>query len=358
MGIMPHSDEAANLWERALQTHARDISAKHGVVHTPLGSTIWAAASRHNVAADTPPHGVRTRRRPLSIDSADIAPDVVVPDLRAHHLLDKHRPDGTWARWPSHTRNERAGSAGSQDRVRAFDFATHHELVRSLESVERDKQVYQAPKAAPRSRNFFDIVKDRYVHERSDLLRLERGYRSSVSTGGVLQDPDLELLPRMEPDQLLSLQHSGRRDGSSNFTNPVSSSGDDSGEFAAQMMELAGSKSQGRLAPQPESPQLPNSARAWSRVYQECVPKPPFSEAGDQDDADGESGLHSDTTVFLSPTYVPRSKRGSKSPSRRLTSSDSALDVRKSTVDFGESVRLKEMESRRSLFKAIEGIDW
>ena len=328
-GIMPYGEEAADLWERALQTHARDISARQNKFYLGFSGTMWAA-SRRNVAASSPGQTSRARSRRLSMDSMEIAPDVVVPKPPARSAPVRERPEGTWARWPSHTRRARTESAGADDHVHSYDFAIKHELARTSSSIERNRRKHMP---VPGSRNFLDIIKDRYVNERSDLLRMERGYRSSVSVGGVLRYPDLELLPKLEPDHLLPAY----RRGSSNFSNHISS--DESGIHPEDARRGSG----------PDTPLLPTSAGGWSQLYQDCVSKPPFSEAGEETE---ESP--SDTSGLLSPTYVPRQR--SKAPYLKATSSDSLLDVRRSTVDFHQSVRLKEMESRKSLFKAIEGM--
>ncbi|KAI4145857.1 MAG: hypothetical protein LQ340_006138 [Diploschistes diacapsis] len=331
-GFMPHSDEAVTLWEKALQMHAREVSAKQNRPYLPSQSGLWVA-SRRNLAASnpSPDHSVRYKRRgPPSIDSADIAPDVVIPAPATRLGSAKDRSTDSWARWPSHTRNERAGSAGLADKVRTYDFATRHELSRSDSMIERTKQKH-VPISG--SRNFFDIIRDRYINERSDLLRLERGYRSSVSTGGVLKYPDLELLPSLEPVHLLD-PHA--RETSSNFSNQVSSEESPLGDF--------------RRSSSVDTTPFPRTAKAWSRLYQECVPSPPFSEGKEEGDepASNRSGL-------LSPTYVPR--QPSKVHLIRNSHSDSVLDVRKSTLDFQESLRIKAEQSRKAMFEAFDNIN-
>ena len=335
LGIMPHSDEAAALWERALASHAKDVSNQRNNPYSPFKGNLWST-SRRNFAQsqlDTSKGEKPGRKRLLSVDSAEIAPDVVVCNGATRQTLpQKDRPQDTWTRYPSHTRSDRTSSAGSQDHVSTWDFAREHEAsTRARSMIERTKK-----KRAPLlgSRNFFDIVKDRWVNERSDLLRLEKGFRSSVSVGGELKYPDLELLPNMEPAHLAP---PNKRDISSNFSNPVSS-GDSALDDAAHA-----------TSPKSDVTAIPNDARVWSQVYRACVPGAPYStefrSEGDQP-AGSTGGL-------LSPTYVPRRAWKAVSPAGRSTHSDTALDVRNSTVDFSESLHLKLELCRKSLFDAI-----
>ncbi|MCJ1333860.1 hypothetical protein MMC10_010566 [Thelotrema lepadinum] len=331
-GIMPHSEEATAMWEKALAFHAKEVANRKRSPYSPFRANMWSA-SRRNLA---PPSQLDTweserlgRKRILSIDSADIAPDVVVAHAAIQQpLLQKDRPQGTWSRYPSHTRSDRTTSAGSQDHVSTWDFAKEYELpAKAVSMIERTKR---KRKPLPGSRNFFDIIKDRWVNERSDLLRMERGYRSSVSVGGELKYPDLELLPNMEP---VHPPPPSKRDISSNFSNPVSS--DDSALL-----------DDGRdTSPRSDVTAFANDARVWSKVYRAYVPTPPFSSEF-RNEGEQTSGNNSG---FLSPSYVPRRPSKMVSPGRRSTHSDSALDVRKSTVDFSESLRLKMEMSRKSL---------
>ena len=335
LGIMPHCDEAAALWERALASHAKEVSNQRNNPYSPFKGNLWSA-SRRNFAQsqlDTSKSERNGRRRLLSVDSAEIAPDVVVFNRASRQALpQENRPQDTWTRYPSHTRGERTSSAGSQDNVSTWDFAKEHEpSTRARSMIERTKK-----KRAPLlgSRNFFDIVKDRWVNERSDLLRLEKGFRSSVSVGGELKYPDLELLPNMEP---VHLAPPNKRDISSNFSNPVSS-GDSALDDAARA-----------TSPKSDITAIPNDARVWSQVYRACVPAAPYStefrSEGEQPEIN-PGGL-------LSPTYVPRRPWKAVSPTGRSTHSDTALDVRNSTIDFSESLHLKLELCRKSLFDAI-----
>ena len=337
--IMPGGEEAAAIWERALQFHAREAANRRLSPRSSFREGTWSASrpDPKRSHSDRPDLVPAKRRRILTIDSTEIAPEVMVPDAASQRLLLQDRPEGTWARYPSHTRSERAESAGVSDCVSTHDFAKLHELARTASMVERTRK---KQKPLPGSRNFFDIIKDRWNNESHDPLRMEKGFRSSVSTGGELKHPDLELLPKMDP---VYTPRSVRTTSSNYFSSSPSSE--------ENLLNTSGHST----GSSPNAATFPRSARAWSKAYQDNIPSGPFSREIQQQEATHSSG-HDNR--FLSPDYVPR--KPSKAlvlPVVRPTSSDSALDVRKSTVDFSETLREKEEQSRKSLLENVGKMD-
>lgn len=106
-----------------------------------------------------------------------------------------------WARFPSHGREERCFSpAGRADNVYAHDFAA--DFPRMAETVfDRKKRKLSLAKAKKRTqvqkrrgpiKNMVDGISRCYL---LGFRGVEKGHRSSISAGGVLEYPELELLP-------------------------------------------------------------------------------------------------------------------------------------------------------------------
>ncbi|KAK5138389.1 hypothetical protein LTR08_003450 [Meristemomyces frigidus] len=110
----------------------------------------------------------------------------------------------SWSRYPSHSRPDRCGSAGRLDAVLARDFAfgVDPEDVRGSEesetgTLERKKVARTPNKRLPKRRStVFSGLKNYYSNIFSSSgSNTARNRRSSVSAGGWLANPDLELLP-------------------------------------------------------------------------------------------------------------------------------------------------------------------
>ena len=204
--IARENEQAANLWERTLQAHAWEMSTENAKVSkgrgrispaldriaetkTPTGSSFFLGR---------PSSAIRRLTRSKSVDTMNVAPDFVIekPNRRKHQWT---RSTDSWTRFPSHTRSERSGSAGSSDNVTSYDFAMTIEPKSSLLTNKRHKKHRKTHSMTFGIKDLVHTLANRYKNERGDFLRLEKGHRSSVSTGGVLRYPDLELLPKLSP---------------------------------------------------------------------------------------------------------------------------------------------------------------
>ncbi|KAI9820563.1 MAG: hypothetical protein M1826_000866 [Phylliscum demangeonii] len=113
-------------------------------------------------------------------------------------------PPASWARYPSHTRHQRTGSATADDDVLVRDFAVHDESRRGLAN---------AFAAGDRGQHLGTLKSRGMVYGKSVLSRIHRlyrsqstdyripgaGHRSSLATGGALEYPELEVLPNRTP---------------------------------------------------------------------------------------------------------------------------------------------------------------
>lgn len=108
------------------------------------------------------------------------------------------RQTSAWERFPSYGREERCFSpAGRADNIYAHDFAA--DFPRITETVfDRKKRKLSLAKAKKRTQGRGPIKDVVDGISRCYLLGfrgVERGHRSSISAGGVLEYPELELLP-------------------------------------------------------------------------------------------------------------------------------------------------------------------
>lgn len=119
---------------------------------------------------------------------------------------------GAWARYPSHTRDIRTGSAGPADNVKTRDFAYFPSATVIVEAssgeedangkqTKRKKKKQRARTGIPKSRSMVfakEFIKNYAKHlwaPNVEFLKHGHGHRSSISTGGTLEHPELEILP-------------------------------------------------------------------------------------------------------------------------------------------------------------------
>ena len=163
----------------------------------------------------------------------------------------------SWTRFPSHTRPERCFTpAGEADNVKSYDFALDHPVVRP------PPQALLASKAKTKSMHFgkaFKSVGNLYKSTSTNFSRFEHGYRSSISAGGKLKYPELEIPQPWAPSGGSS---TGERRLSMDSTKSL-----DLGQ------EVDGCKSEESLGER-----RPRSARVWSKMYEDCVEWPMSSE--------------------------------------------------------------------------------
>lgn len=111
----------------------------------------------------------------------------------------------SWSRYPSHTRADRSGAAGPADHVVARDFAIDvhpadlHDAAEHEPDTPKSKRTVTSKHSAgslPRSRSsvFLDVVRY-YGNLFTTGGSTAQNRRTSVTTSGWLQHPDLEMLP-------------------------------------------------------------------------------------------------------------------------------------------------------------------
>ncbi|KAF7672465.1 hypothetical protein GT037_009496 [Alternaria burnsii] len=132
---------------------------------------------------------------------------------------------GAWGRYPSHTRHDRTASAGKNDNVQPRDFALEaaikfasatddEDLIDPTErrpstpllpgekkKKKKQKKIGSGRIAKSNSMTFGRTLMKNYAKmfrsQSTEFQRHGRGHRSSIASGGVLEHPELELLPHV-----------------------------------------------------------------------------------------------------------------------------------------------------------------
>ncbi|CAI9634450.1 unnamed protein product [Alternaria burnsii] len=131
---------------------------------------------------------------------------------------------GAWGRYPSHTRHDRTASAGKNDNVQPRDFALEaaikfasatddEDLIDPTErrpstpllpgekKKKKQKKVGSGRIAKSNSMTFGRTLMKNYAKmfrsQSTEFQRHGRGHRSSIASGGILEHPELELLPHV-----------------------------------------------------------------------------------------------------------------------------------------------------------------
>jgi len=119
---------------------------------------------------------------------------------------------GAWSRYPSHTRGKRTGSAGAADNIIARDFALELH-VQSADASDIDSEAdattskqftvkkRRSNMSKSRSLNlpkeFIKNYARMFKSQSQEFLGHGHGHRTSISAGGLLSHPELEILPDM-----------------------------------------------------------------------------------------------------------------------------------------------------------------
>lgn len=313
----------ASIWEKALRDHSEEDAA---LSHTRLGSdapygigpkdtdTNRRSVSSGKAQSDPPPEQVcktlsvgkaqrptlQERLASYRLPSPTENP-VKKPVVQETRRSASGRSTSSWARYPSHTREERSSSpAGEQDQVYARDFAN---MMPNTPRKRPDAEKQEEPTSF--GKHMLSSLKHVYDRQSQELQRRlaneARGHRSSISVGGVLEYPELEMLGSMSP--------------------PLPSPDTDT---EVQRDQRRNSKD---LSP-PNQRSSEDGAREWSKLYADCVVRP------------GNSGVakpRRSSSAGVGPKY-----RGL----RKGMVGSGGSDLRGSTLDFKRSLEMDEGRAR------------
>lgn len=345
---VPTEIEASTaLWERTFQQHADG-----GVSSTKMRfDSIWQDPGTAGLLPKVQGGKVRKTSPPLiptgigfktegwSFQSKSEGP-VEVPEVDPKQIGRRqilHSSSVTsrssWGRYPSHTRAERSSSpAGEADNVLARDFGNGPQASSKPDSKTETKSKRRFSilgKKKSRSMTFGKSVMKTfsrlYKSQSTDFRPSTGHHRTSVHIGGVLEYPELEVLAPLSPIVLPSE--------------------DDSYSDAITFATLTTSKSNGSqqsVVQKTLHSRPPPSMRTWSRAYDDCVIFPSDTDDASMADASGSS------------RYPSMASREPDVRSWRRPSSNSAANMRASTLDFQRSLQTHEMKARERALQAAE----
>ncbi|KAL9030004.1 MAG: hypothetical protein Q9196_001818 [Gyalolechia fulgens] len=228
-------EDPASVWEKALREHAQEDGAisraRLGSISYELGREGFRNRTRSRRFTRTPsplqeitedPWSQR-RGRESQPASGRVSPTEAIPGgssptaqtspaqrtgapANARQASSSTRSVDSWTRYPSHTFAERSEAANAKDNVVTRDFAAGQRPERKPSKKKSRSMTF--------GRRFLHKVGRLYKTRSSDFRRYNAGHRSSISVGGVLDYPELEI-PRPSFDPVLL---SGSRDSKSDRT--------------------------------------------------------------------------------------------------------------------------------------------
>lgn len=230
----------------------------------------------------------------------------------------------SWCRYPSHNRVERSFSpAGIADNVVSRDFAIEFG---GFGITDEQKETKSPRKKKSRGLTFGKSIVNTLSQIYSiDLRRQHKGHRSSISVGGKLEYPELEILPQLSPS-LRPLDVAAQQDITS----------------GPRAMHPITSKQSIVQASYPFQQSI-NGAKSWSKSYEDCVHNP---VDGDERRSGGNTSriLHSRAA---SDSARNDSNNGELSP-------HSSGDMRRSTSDFHRSLQDYEAKAKERALQAVD----
>ena len=339
----PKIEEASSVWERALREHSQEDRA---ISHTRLGSTYSdligprqldpkAAASNGQMVRKSSSF-LRTNDRhvPESLEGAQLQAHLnqytLPPRRRSTHKRPtlegiKRSPSAlrasSWARFPSHTRPERSTSpAGVADQVYSRDFAipppgTVPKVPPEQEPSPSSDGKREKAKAITFRQHVFATIGAIYKSRSQELQRRlaneARGHRSSISEGGRLEYPELEMLGSISPPM-----------PSPDIATKVAL--EDEFRRASEPRDIIG---QGHATGQVSRKQ----SQAWAREYQDCILG---SRAEGKGKGTGKEEFKLPTRPPVAGLAVGRSGVAGSSSRRARESASAAMDSRDGEVGF------------------------
>ena len=366
----PTSEDAASTWERALREHSQEDKA---FSHTRTGSTSSDAVGPRQLdpktAASTTPKGRKSssflrpndRRVPESLEGAHLQAHLGAYTLPPRRENPRRRPTlegikkppsavraSSWARYPSHTRPERSTSpAGVSDQVYSRDFAiTPPGIVAQVSSSPSSNGDKGKTKSLSFGKQMLATISSLYKSQSQELRRRlaneARGHRSSISEGGKLEYPELEMLgsispPMPSPDIATKIELEERISKASEPQSDTQAHGTTSGPISRKQ------------------------SQDWAREYQNCM-RPPMPAIITWSEVTSDSASEEDCIHPPAPAFNPRdydtkwpevSYDGVSEVSRTAAESndpdDGLADIRASTLDFKRSLELDEWKARERI---------
>lgn len=237
----PFRERSGSVSTRRISVDDGDVSIRAEESNRRL-STLNTLTSGGDNDEDRPSTSIFRRRALASGDDSEVGKEVVDAYNRQG---DDVEVVGAWGRYPSHTREDRTGSAGKVDDVQPRDFALEAAIKSTAPNDEEDladptqrrpstpllpgekkkkKKLGSMRMARSSSMTFGRALMKNYSKmfksQSTEFRRHGRGHRSSIASGGVLEHPELELFPEVWAGSLVEENNSGARGDREEFVTP------------------------------------------------------------------------------------------------------------------------------------------
>lgn len=333
----PVNDDASSVWGKAFQNHAE----RHGSHLKTRPDNVTTAPSRQSV--EKRPQVSKIRRPRLQRGKQYSSNDFWKKHLHPNYRVDLDQPNridaskpgdlkrndpgpaASWRRFPSHSHAERSFSpAGEADKVAARDFAPEFEAMEAPNGQKGRKLFGLGKKRKSRTMTYGENVMatlNRIYNV--DLRRSSRGHRSSISVGGKLEYPELEIIPYLSPPP-----------------QPLDEVSKRNTAMALEAFRSSSSQQSIVQGPDPHNETIV-SASAWSKMYEDCVHNP----------VDMDTSLVTDNSSDLSCAPAASASTGGQNGQ---FSSRSSAEMRASTLDFQKSLQDDKARAQERALQAAE----
>ncbi|XP_014560832.1 hypothetical protein COCVIDRAFT_88097 [Bipolaris victoriae FI3] len=430
---------ANQVWDRALQAHQEEKASLFlpknkdlAVQSSPFRERSWSVSTRrisvddadvsirpedsngrlstlHTPTpggddGDRPSASIFRRRALASGDDSEVGKAVADAYNRQGDDVDIV---GAWGRYPSHTREERTGSAGKVDDVQPRDFALEVAIKSTAPIDDEDlvdptqrrpstpllpgekkkkKKLGSMRMARSSSMTFGKALMRNYSKmfksQSTEFRRHGRGHRSSIASGGILEHPELELLPEVWAGDFVEENNSGARGDREEFVTPDQTPMN----TAKGKDKLVVDETMARLRPRRNSSapnlselslrggdanydHLHDLARGWSVYYKNCVDDYPCPSTGANTttaDCGAPARLSFDSRHMSLHSSIMRSHTGrhlrNPSPVSHMSCNmrggddaasekKSMASVRRSTMDLISKFKMQEVAEHERMLR-------
>jgi hypothetical protein len=217
---------------------------------------------------------------------------------------------GAWGRYPSHTRLDRTSSASQLDSVQTRDFALEAAIkfAQGEEDIEptmrpesptiggkkRKKKIGSGRMAKSHSMTFGKTFLKNYAKifrsQSTEFQRHGQGHRSSITAGGTLEYPELEILPEVWRRAIVEDRENGHSRDDEEDNQAIASCPEPANRNSKDKGKQRAEDSMATLRPHPTpndkqftldggadalTPTATDRARVWSAYYYDCLPSFP-----------------------------------------------------------------------------------
>ncbi|MCJ1416835.1 hypothetical protein MMC32_003174 [Xylographa parallela] len=326
---------AAAIWERALRDHAEEVASSPprrpgSLSHVFAGRSLKGKASSSKLKTRSAIFQDISRLNVPQVGQPGHAnPAIIVTPVKAASRAQKHPSSPSWGKYPSHNRALRSESPASEaDHVHSHDFAP---ASAPLNDSPQSRRSFLGKRKKSRSMTFSRHVFRSWSrlyksHSSGNVKAQARGIRSSVSGSGVSSPYARERVVLAS----LMVKPTAEK-GVAKVLFPMSEAGESIITEEGEGGDVYLTK---------------RSAKAWSRLYEECVkePRDTDTEAGSVMEGK-EVGLRSSRAIEPGTSASVLGKKLSEAE---------GSDMRASTVEFQRELRAHEEEERRRVLEATE----